>query len=174
MEIKECGGKIVVTPTKLCLWEKGGLNNVKRQREGVSYTDLVQANYSALIPSCERVRQKQTSWRIHRSVFAHSFQKMSLSMPYIEKFHGPVNKVEEYILHGTNGKQMWNNGFNNIFCSSNVFIFHSSSGGGQFYAALPSARSACKSMSIKATECSYVTGSSFHQFCSRTDLSLCP
>lgn len=95
-------------------------------------------------------------------------------MPYIEKFHGPVNKVEEYILHGTNGEQMWNNGFNNIFCSSNVFIFHSSSGGGQFYAALPSARSACKSMSIKATECSYVTGSSFHQFCSAPVLRLHP
>lgn len=96
--------------------------------------------------------------------------EMSFSVPYIENFHGPVDKAEEYFLHGINGRQMWNNGFNNIFCSSNVFIFHSSSRAGQFYAALPSARLACKSMSIKATECSYVTGS-FHINSAATKIS---
>lgn len=62
-----------------------------------------------------------------------------------------MRKIEEHFLHGINGTKMRNNGLNNIFRSSKV-IFHSSSSGWQFFsAAHPSTRSACKSMSIKAT-----------------------
>lgn len=75
--------------------------------------------------------------------------------------HGPVNRIEEYFLHDFNGRQMWSNGFIKIFSSNNVFIFHSSSDGWQFYAALASTCVACKSMSIKATVFSATT-SSFH------------
>ena len=112
----------------------------------------------ALVSLRDTATYEQTSQIIH-TFFAHlkththththtPIRKCHFDAIY-RKIYGPVNKVEEHFLHGINGTQIWNNGFNNTFCSSNVFIFHSSSSGGQFYAALPSTRSACKSMSIR-------------------------
>lgn len=72
-------------------------------------------------------------------VFLHTLiLEIAITDSVYRNFNELVNKMEEYCLQGFNGKQMWNNGSSNIFCSSNVFIFHSSSSGGQFYAALAS------------------------------------
>ena len=72
--------------------------------------------------------------------FAHSLtltlENVIINATY-RNFHGPVNKKEAHFLHGINGTQMWDNGFKNIFSSSNVFIFHSSSCSGQFLYSSP-------------------------------------